>query len=382
MRTTERIFLFLFLLFFQAGMMTHPEKTHAVEMDFSGQLSGQAGTATSDNDWNSEFNVTYIPTFGLSTVLGDDNLLDFEVSLKTSLNSFQAWETGLTTSNSASLDLYRLKLRLATARTETRVGLQKINFGPAKLLRSLRWFDQLDPTDPLNQTGGVWGARFRFDAENNTGLMLWALYGNTVKGSELLPTADETIEAGARFSWPFLNGETALTVHTREVEGLALMIPDFRENRIAIDGQWDLGQWDLGVGLWFELALIEKKSPFYLLPFTKMFTFGLDYTLENGIYILAEQMVIVNSANLQDLSNRVAISALSLGFLLNIMDSVNGMIFYDWDKDRTSLNLSWQRAYDSTTISISLFYVPDQAAALTGQGLAGYGAKLLMVYNH
>jgi len=41
------------------------------------------------------------------------------------------------------LIIYRGWIRYSGSQFEARVGLQKINFGPAQLLRSLKWFARL-----------------------------------------------------------------------------------------------------------------------------------------------------------------------------------------------------------------------------------------------
>ena len=63
--------------------------------------------------------------------------------------------------------LYRGWGRVSNDRAEVRVGLQKINFGSAMMLRPLMWFDSMDPRDPLQMTDGVWGAMGRYYFNNN-----------------------------------------------------------------------------------------------------------------------------------------------------------------------------------------------------------------------
>ncbi len=58
-------------------------------------------------------------------------------------------------SSGSDINTYRLWTRIAADRYEIRTGLQKINFGSATLLRPLRWFDSVDPRDPLKLTDGV-----------------------------------------------------------------------------------------------------------------------------------------------------------------------------------------------------------------------------------
>ena len=91
----------------------------------------------------------------------------------------------------------------------------------------------------LALTDGVHALRFRYNALNNANLWLWGLYGNDrPKGYELLASVGHVPEFGGRFQYPLLNGEFALTAHSREVNGSSLQLADFRENRIALDGRW------------------------------------------------------------------------------------------------------------------------------------------------
>ena len=69
-------------------------------------------------------------------------------------------------------------MRYSSDQFELRLGLQKINFGSASMLRPLMWFDQMDPRDPLHLTDGVWGLLARYYFLNNANIWLWGLYGN------------------------------------------------------------------------------------------------------------------------------------------------------------------------------------------------------------
>ncbi len=112
--------------------------------NLNGQFSGWTIQSRHDNEWHNQTGVRYLPELTLEQSLADLALVDLE----TSLNGFVVYDTENSTGD-GKLKLYRLKLRYATAQTETRLGLQRLNFGPAQLLRSLKWFDQLDPRDPL-----------------------------------------------------------------------------------------------------------------------------------------------------------------------------------------------------------------------------------------
>jgi hypothetical protein len=73
------------------------------------------------------------------------------------------------------LELYRGWLRYSSPQLELRVGLQKINFGSARLIRPLQWFDNIDPTDPLKNTEGVSSLLLRYFKHNSV-LWLWVIH--------------------------------------------------------------------------------------------------------------------------------------------------------------------------------------------------------------
>ena len=112
-------------------------------------------------------------------------LIDFEASANIYGNA------GIHFFDSASADgnisPYRVWGRYSTKQLEVRLGLQKINFGTATMLRALRWFDEVDPRDPLQLTDGVWGGLARYYFLNNTNIWIWVLYGtDRPKGMELM----------------------------------------------------------------------------------------------------------------------------------------------------------------------------------------------------
>ena len=60
------------------------------------------------------------------------------------------------------------------------------------------------------------------------------------------------------------------------------------ENRLALDGKWDIG-----VGFWFEGALIHQSTELLPLNYQRMLTLGVDYTfgLGNGLHVLSEHFI-------------------------------------------------------------------------------------------
>merc|ERR1712127_1137306 len=103
-----------------------------------------------------------------------------------------------------------------TNQFELRVGLQKIDFGSASLLRPIQWFNQIDPRDPLQLTNGVYGVLGRYYFLNNANIWLWTLYGNEkTRGFDALETNKKVPEFGGRIQYPTKKGEIALSYHHR-----------------------------------------------------------------------------------------------------------------------------------------------------------------------
>ena len=255
---------------------------------FTGQISSWnslENTGTGKRVY--EFGTRFIPELAHDLYGNADLRLDLQISA----NAFWFYSH---TGHETNAKFYRCWFRFATHKFESRIGLQKINFGPARLLRSLMWFDQLDPRDPLKLTDGVYGLRLRYDFENLSSIWLWGLWGeNATKGLELVSTRKGTPECGGRLQIPLGRGEVAVTGHYRITNPNVTagnQFPDSHvpETRIAMDGIWDVG-----VGLWFESALMYADYRGDLLDWQSFFTLGSDYTfpLANGIYVLAEHMI-------------------------------------------------------------------------------------------
>jgi len=92
------------------------------------------------------FGIRYIPEFTMEKALSDKYTIDFELSLNAYGTAHVRYLNDVPTDG--DIDLYRLWGRFSSSRFEARIGLQKINFGSASLLRPLMWFDRIDPRDP------------------------------------------------------------------------------------------------------------------------------------------------------------------------------------------------------------------------------------------
>jgi len=376
--THQRLIGFLCLLFLSGDLFSG--RVNALEADFSGQVSGWTIQVKNQETWRNFTGVRYIPKLDLNQPLKKGRSVDAEIAFngvvaKDSKASV-AWR---------DLEVYRATLRYATEQTETRIGLQNISFGPARLLRPLKWFDQLDPTDPLQLTKGVYALRFTYNAMNNAGLWVWGLYGNDEpKGYEVLPTATNQPEIGGRLQYPVLGGEMAVTVHSRKVDGATLTMPEYEERRFGLDGQWDIG-----IGVWFETSFQYQDVPLLPYDWTKMGTIGLDYTfgVGSGLYVLFEHMASVLSEELSGYDEKVHVSSFLLNYPLGFIDNLMAIGYYTWDQKKYGQYVNWQRTYDSIILSTGLFYYPEldgNSNMVDNQIISngGYGGELTIIFNY
>jgi hypothetical protein len=374
-----------------------PAEPEALSIGLAGQISEWHREARDGGERVYQTGMRYIPRLILDQPLGAVAFIDLEASLDSRVRNSRPEPGG-----EAEADLYRLKLRLATAQSETRIGLQKINFGPAQLLRPLQWFDSLDPRDPLGLTDGVWGLRFRYVTLSNASLWLWGLAGNEdPRGWELLASADDEVELGGRLQLPLPRGEGAVTFHRRTAK-IPVLVPGpvpqdpgdppvppppgldrFTENRFALDGRWDVT-----IGLWLETVLQEQRYAPLERPWSKRIALGADYTLPlgNGLHLLAEHMTTALSRDAQGWDEELHISACSLNYPFGLSDHVRAIGYLDWDNEQYYQYLAWGRAWDDWLLDVSLFHYPetdagDQLAEGPRYG-SGYGGQVTVLINH
>ncbi len=331
----------------------------------------------------------FIPEFSLSQPVSDSFSLDVNLSL----NGYGVAEfrSGGNIQTEGEIKPYRFWLRLATPRFEARLGLQKINFGSASLLRPLMWFDSLDPRDPLQLTDGVTGLLLRYNFQNNANIWVWGLYGNeNAKGWESIATAKDTVEYGGRAQLPLLGGELAVTYHHRRfdlgpVPGAPIVLPEesVPESRIGLDGKWDVG-----IGLWFEGTITHQDADLVPQPWQHAFTLGADYTfgLGNGLYVMAEHLRLDRGEKAFSRGDGTDFTALFLRYPVSIFVDLTGIFYYDWQEKDFYRFLSWQRTYDRWRFNIIAFWNPADFLIYPNQPganpFSGKGIQLTVVFNY
>jgi len=330
----------------------------------------------------SRIGVRYIPELSWGKSLREGLAIDAEVAVKVaSAGRVEGLDELLKDSR---LKAYRLWLRCSGDRFEARLGLQKLNFGPAVLLRPLMWFDRIDPRDPLGLTDGVYGLLGRYYFLNNANLWIWGLYGNDEpRGWELLPPDEGTFEFGGRFQHPLGPGEIGLGFHRREVDpgALGLDVGPIAEQRFGLDGRWDLK-----IGLWGEGVVVHQDWKAGSRRYRHLLTVGVDYTfgLGAGLHVLGEQMLLTGGKELFAAEEDFQFTAVSVGYNLGMLDRLSAILYYDWERENIYRFLSWGRTYDDWNFYLNGFWNPQTEVGLPGQSErgTGKGLQMLVVFHH
>ena len=343
--------------------------------EHKGQFSlSYIGHQTS-KQWNHQSSFRYIPDLTLKYKFPNDLLWDINASA----NIFSEKTSDCTLySDCTKTKIYRLNTQLKTSHSDLRVGLQKINFGPAVILRSLMWFDQINPTDPLQFTEGVIGIRYRYFFMNNANIWLWSLYGNKEpKGYEWIATQKNTPEFGARVQYPLQNGELGFSIHGRQTENLNTA--NSIETRYAIDGRFNLD-----IGLWYEYVLFhqgtnsEPQNKWF-----ESFTLGTDYTLGigNGLHITVEHLITNFRKNIVKWGKVSHTSAVQISYPISVLDSISFLEMFLWEHKQSIHYLSWNRSYNDWMFNLGVFSAPKDLKN-NNIHFSGHGLYAMIIFNY
>jgi len=284
---------------------------------------------------------------------------------------------------------YRAWMRFSSHQFEIRLGLQKINFGSATMLRPLMWFDRMDPRDPLQLTNGVWGMLSRYYFLNNVNAWLWVLCGNhDPRGWDPVPTRKWTPEIGGRLQLPVPLGEVAVSYHHRTADNSTLndMLQRYDripEHRIGFDAKWDLE-----AGVWIEGSWTRKSKNIGIFTHQEILDAGIDYTfsLGNGLYTAYEHLLVASDEKAFAFMNRTSFSLVTFSYPVGLFDKLSLIAFYNWTGRKLYNFLSWQKQYDNITLYLMAYWNPEQyqlpALTLSQDLFSGKGIQLMFVLNH
>lgn len=378
--------LFISYIVFQLCVSVQLQAQDAAnKFDFKGQVSA-FGNYNFDNDLNVLFGGNFIPEAIYTKPLNNGNLLDFDLSVN--VNGSFAFHPFNKSNSNGDISAYRAWTRYSGDQFEIRLGLQKINYGSATILRPLRWFDQVDPRDPLSLTSGVWGLLGRYYFLNNANIWAWVLYGNEdPKGWEQLSTYEKIPEFGGRIQVPTPQGEVAVSYHYRTADSRKLNMPAFNfakipEHKIGLDGKWDVT-----VGLWFEASHSIKGKDVGTFTNQTLINIGTDYTFDigNGPNVVLEHLISTNDEKSFQFSNRQNLTALTGSYPTGIFDELSTVLYYDWENSEFYTFLNYRRDLKYFTFYAMLFANPKDRISFQQNDFVntfnGSGFQLMLVYN-
>lgn len=353
------------------------------------EFDGQASAYTSyspDNDLDWFIGGRYLPELNYEYNFKNKSMLDFEVSANVYGSVlFHPFDSSKT---DGDINPYRLWGRYSGNQYEIRVGLQKIAFGTAMMLRSLQWFDEIDPRDPLKFTTGVYGGLGRYYFLNNANIWAWVLYGNeNPRGFEVLKNNADIPEFGGRIQYPIPKGEIAATYHHRNASSEDLQaFPSYDnipENRYALDGKWDVE-----IGLWFEAAYINKTKNVGMITNQTYLTLGTDYTfgIGSGLNVTLEHLVSSYDEQAFSFENKSNVSATSIAYPLGFFDNISAMAYYSWESEDVSFFINYEHQFKKLVGYVMAYYNPDTQSGIGStqyeNSFSGPGIRLMLVYNH
>ena len=354
-------------------------------LEFKGQLSA-LGSFSPDNEKDYFLGARYIPEIDYKIAIDSVKTFDFMVSGNAYANIlFHPFDQSTT---DASLDPYRIWARYTTKKLELRLGLQKIDFGTAVILRPLQWFNEIDPRDPLQLTNGVYGVLGRYYFLNNANIWTWVLYGNdSTRGFDILETNDTRPEFGGRIQYPVPKGEIAFSYHNRTTTSgnlVGLAADDsIDEHKFGLDGKWDIT-----VGAWFELSQSHKTKNIGIFTNQTLFTVGTDYTfgIGSGLNVVAEHLISNLGEKAFKFDSTSNISALNISYPINFFNNVSSIISYNWDIENVTFNLNYEHQFKRIIGYVMLNYIPELQQGIQNNELlnnfSGPGIQFMLVYNH
>lgn len=316
---------------------------NCIEWDLTHHITSTTFLQDELNKLESDLN--YKPEISVGIFQQNDKLVDTEFSYNININYKNINDHKLNMTST----LYRGWLRYSTFQAELRIGLQKINFGPAQILRSLQWFDSINPHDPTKTTEGVKALLGRYYFINNANIWLWGIWGDREETSiDNFFYEENNLEFGGRIQYPFQYCETGFTAHHSPTDSLTFDT----ETKYGLDLRWDMT-----LGFWLESSLnvyqnAENSS------YSRLFSIGTDYTFEigNGIYCLFEHQYFSElQEDFWEPTDKSGASSLLASYPLGMFDSISNIITYDWHSELCNYFISYNRNYDYISIYLNLF---------------------------
>ena len=383
---TKRIYGWLILSAFYVLCFSQSDVQKSLR--FNGQIVGWANVQI-DNPVFWQPGARFVPSLTWKQSITSNTTFDAEASLNIYGNAdFRNFKTDTL---NGQIKPYRVWLRYSNQNFELRAGLQKINFGQARMFRPLMWFDGMDVRDPLQLTDGVYGLLAKYFFENNANIWAWGLLANeNRKGWELFGSEKWKPELGGRVELPLLNGEIALSTHHRKVKAINLLSSQLNNFQLLNESRFGLdGKWDVGPGIWFENSTtITQVNNIQVPRYQDMWNFGLDYTfpLGNGLGMTVEYLRYHAGENFLTGGITMQFAGGMFTYPLSVVDNLTLMLFYEPIANQLFNYASWSRNYDNWSIYAIVFVNPENAQMIGFQSgnrnlFASKGFQVMCSYN-
>jgi len=360
-------------------------------ISFNGQVTTW-GIGQFENPFGVQFGGRFVPTLLGNYNLTSTSKIDFEASLN--INGTANFTAFRYDTVMGQFKPYRVWARYSGQNWEIRGGLQKINFGSAKMFRPLMWFDGMDIRDPLQLTDGVYGALGRYYFSNNANVWLWTLIGNkNPKGYEINGSAQWKPEVGGRFQMPAGPGQIAVSTNYRQISvhnPLSSLPTDnefLNESRIGLDGKWDIG-----IGLWFESSVTITDTKNVISPalfrVQDAWNIGIDYTfgIGNGLGATVEYFRYHLGQEFLTGGTTLNLIGSMFSYPVTMLDNVSAMFFYLPGPNLWLNYVNWSRTYDNWGLYAIAYWNPDNFQLMSSQSqsrnlFAGKGLQIMVNYN-
>jgi len=217
-----------------------------MEFDLKNKLTLSGRLFENSSTQKYHLNANYKPDLFI-TIFGNDK---FSIDTEQLINGYfdlkayskdDAINQGSNADIWVKLELYRSWFRFSAPQFEFRIGRQKINFGTAQILRPLKWFDTIDPTDPQKNSEGVDALLFRYYFLNNANIWLWAVNSNINEDVNIIADMiKDKFEFGGRLQYPFKYCESALSYNHQDINvDIEDPLQFKQEDRFGFDCRWD-----------------------------------------------------------------------------------------------------------------------------------------------
>jgi len=305
-----------------------------------------------------------------------------ELSLKGNNNFDFEWSRKLLSENHSlssanKNENYRLWIRYTQPTYDFRIGLQKISFGSASLLRPLNWFDTIDFASTTGQTSGVKAARLQFYLLNNSLLSLWCIDDDQISCGGRIELLNQIGNFGITYFNDENNNQHEVFKVPRIIENQPSLPFPGSNHRIGLDYRYD------GIlGLWFEGASIMSSTKNINMNRFDVLTLGGDYTFDifNGLLLSSESMYfsIISEESTEGTDENPWIlnqttSSLIASTPIGMLNDIMLISIKDWEtKDSYSL-IRWATNFDYLSINCLLSINPSPVQD---------SFKLMLIYNH